>query len=220
VRLALFDLDGTLTPLDTEDTWIVMLGEAGLVDTAPHEKFHDDYHAGCMDNQAYLAWYTETLASLDADAVARHGARVTETIVASCGPERRAWIERERAASDALLLVSASNRFLVEPIGHALGFDAVVASDYLRDADGRFTGELGAEYNIGPAKLRNVVRWLEARGRAWDEVTRSSCYADSINDLALLEASTHPFPVDPAPALEAIAHERGWPILRGERAAR
>lgn len=219
MRLALFDLDGTLTPLDTEDTWILGLGADGLVDTAPHKKFHDDYHAGCMDNAAYLAWYTEALASLDADAIARHGARVTEAIVDSCGPERRAWIERERAESDVLLLVSASNRFLVEPIARALGLDDVIASEYtLRD--GRFTGELGAEYNIGPAKLHNVVRWLAARDLAWEDVTRSSCYADSINDLALLEASTHPFPVDPAPALESIARERGWPILRGASAVR
>lgn len=219
MRLALFDLDGTLTPLDTEDTWIGLLGEAGLVDTAPHKKFHDDYHAGCMDNAAYLAWYTAALTALDAVDVARIGARVTETIVASCGEQRRAWIASERATSDALLLVSASNRFLVEPIGRALGFDDVVASDY-QLAEGRFTGELCAEYNIGPAKLRNVEAWLAARDLTWSDVTRSSCYADSINDLTLLEASSHPFAVDPAPALEAIARERGWPVLRGEPAHR
>lgn len=217
MRLALFDLDGTLTPLDTEDTWIERLGELGLVDTGPHRKFHADYHAGCMDNDAYLAWYTRILASLEPEAIARVGADVCATIAASCGPVRRRWIATERAASDVLLLVSASNRYLVEPIGRELGFDDVIASDY-RIRGGRFTGAVDGEYNIGPAKLRNVRRWLAARGERWDALPRVSCYADSINDLTLLDASTHPVPVDPAPALADIARERGWPVLFGEPA--
>lgn len=218
MRIALFDLDGTLTPLDTEDTWIRSIGAAGFGDTAPHQQFHDDYHAGRMDNAAYLAWYTALLEGLPADEVARLGAEVTKRIVASVGPIRRAWIAREQEASDVLLLVSASNAFLVDPIARALGLDGTIASEYVME-DGRFTGELGAEYNIGPAKLRNVERWLTARGRAFGDLERSSCYADSINDLTLMAASSHPFAVDPAPALEREAKARGWPILRGDRSA-
>jgi HAD superfamily hydrolase (TIGR01490 family) len=218
VRIALFDLDGTLTPLDTEDTWIRSIGAAGLGDVAPHQKFHDDYHAGHMDKAAYLAWYTALLAGLPAADVVRLGAAVTETVVASVGPLRRTWIARERERSDTLLLVSASNAFLVDPIARALGLDGTIASEYVMEG-GRFTGALGAEYNIGPAKLRNVERWLAARGRAWGDLERVGCYADSINDLTLLAASSHPFAVDPAPALEREAFTRGWPILRGERSA-
>jgi len=38
-------------------------------------------------------------------------------------------------------------------------------------------------------------------------------YSDSINDLALLEKVDHPITVHPDEQLEAIAEERGWPII-------
>lgn len=213
MRLALFDLDGTLTPLDTEQQWIGALGAAGLVDPRPHHHFHDEYVAGRMDGPAYLDWYTRTMATLAPEACAEIGAEVVARVLASIDARRRGWIEAERAQSDAVLLVSATNRFLVEPIGRALLFDDVLATPY-RMRGGRFTGTLDGEYNLGPAKHRTVTRWLAERGLGWAALTRCSCYADSINDLALLEASTVPVVVDPGAPLAAIAAQRGWRVER------
>jgi HAD superfamily hydrolase (TIGR01490 family) len=213
MRLALFDLDGTLTPLDTENEWITALATAGLVDARPHAQFHADYLAGHMDGAAYLAWYTGVLATLAPRAIGDIGAQVVARVLQSIDARRRAWIEEERAKSDAVLLVSATNRFLVEPIGRALLFDDVLASPY-RMRGGRFTGTLEGEYNLGPAKHRTVTRWLGERGTTWADLTRCSCYADSINDLALLEASSVPVVVDPGAALARIAEQRGWLVTR------
>ena len=44
--------------------------------------------------------------------------------------------------------------------------------------------------------------------------TASVFYSDSINDLPLLEIVSEPVATNPSPALEAIARERGWRILR------
>jgi phosphoserine phosphatase len=39
-------------------------------------------------------------------------------------------------------------------------------------------------------------------------------YSDSPNDLPLLERATDPVATNPTPALETVARERGWRILR------
>jgi phosphoserine phosphatase len=39
-------------------------------------------------------------------------------------------------------------------------------------------------------------------------------YSDSTNDLPLLEIVSEPVATNPSPALEAIALQRGWRILR------
>jgi phosphoserine phosphatase len=42
----------------------------------------------------------------------------------------------------------------------------------------------------------------------------SVCYSDSTNDLPLLERVSEPVATNPSAALEAVAVERGWRILR------
>jgi len=49
---------------------------------------------------------------------------------------------------------------------------------------------------------------------AWSDFARISIYSDSVNDLALLDHATDPVATNPSPALEAIARERGWRILK------
>jgi phosphoserine phosphatase len=43
---------------------------------------------------------------------------------------------------------------------------------------------------------------------------RSTAYSDSINDLPLLEAVDQAVCAQPDAALEQIAGERGWPVVR------
>jgi phosphoserine phosphatase len=59
-----------------------------------------------------------------------------------------------------------------------------------------------------------VHSWLAELGLAWDAFAKVSFYSDSTNDLPLLERVHEPVATNPGPALEAIAGERGWRILR------
>ena len=63
-------------------------------------------------------------------------------------------------------------------------------------------------------KIARVQQWLAARGLALGDFERSTFYSDSTNDLPLLERVSHPVATNPGPALERIAQERGWPILK------
>jgi len=59
-----------------------------------------------------------------------------------------------------------------------------------------------------------VQEWLAQRGQAIGDFERSTFYSDSTNDLPLLDRVSDPVATNPGPALERIARERGWPILK------
>ena len=59
MTLAIFDLDNTLISGDSDHLWGCFVCEQGLVDgtdfAARNEQFYEDYKAGALDIDAYLA---------------------------------------------------------------------------------------------------------------------------------------------------------------------
>ena len=134
---------------------------------------------------------------------------VRERMLPSVPAVAREWIAAARSDSDAVLLVTASNHFLTEPIGDALGFDATLGTRY-GERDGAFTGEQVGPPCFREGKREHVADWLGRRGHDWSSVSHSRFYSDSHNDLPLLEAVDEAIVVDPDPRLGAHAAERGW----------
>jgi phosphoserine phosphatase len=58
-----------------------------------------------------------------------------------------------------------------------------------------------------------VRQWLRDQGRQLEDFGESWFYSDSMNDLPLLEAVTHPVATNPSPALRETAAGRGWRVL-------
>ena len=81
-----------------------------------------------------------------------------------------------------------------------------------RNAQGWFTGEILGTPSVREGKVVRVEQWLNARDLGWDDV-ETTFYSDSLNDLSLLEKSTHPVATNPDDKLRAIALARGWRIL-------
>ncbi|MEO0650911.1 MAG: HAD-IB family hydrolase [Planctomycetota bacterium] len=209
-RLALFDLDGTLTPRDTEDEWATLLGERGIIDPAPHREFNAAYHRGDLDLDAYFAWYATVLRAAPLAELERlRDELVRERMLPSVPTCARQWIEAAHAESDAVLLVTASNWFLTEPFGRALGFTDTLGTRYAL-VDGAFTGEREGEPCFREGKLHHVRAWLADRRTDFDALEHSTFFSDSHNDLPLLRAVDRPIAVDPDPQLLREARAAGW----------
>jgi HAD superfamily hydrolase (TIGR01490 family) len=125
-----------------------------------------------------------------------------------------ALVRRHSAAGDLLAVVTATNEFVTAPIAEAFGIEHLIAVKLQRDATGRFTGAIDGVPSFQAGKIRRVDEWLVGLGRQWADFERVTFYSDSINDLPLLERVSRPVATNPTPALEAIAHERSWPVLR------
>ena len=83
-----------------------------------------------------------------------------------------------------------------------------------RDAGGTITGRIDGTPSYREGKVVRVREWLERRQSGWSSFERVSVYSDSVNDLPLLELATDPVATNPSPALQAIAHARGWRVLK------
>ena len=80
--------------------------------------------------------------------------------------------------------------------------------------DGVYTGRLAEPFCYGPGKALAMEK--VARHEGYD-LSRSYAYTDSISDLPMLESVGHPVAVNPDRRLEAVARERGWPIIEFNR---
>jgi len=219
-RLALFDLDGTLLTGDTDVLWCDFLIEEGVLERSAFQAANaviaERYARGAITPAEFCAFYAATLAGRSAAGWAPWRQRfVTAVIAPRLGAEALALVERHRAAGDRLVLTTATNRFLTEPIAERLGIGDLIASE-LELAGGVFTGRNAGALNMREGKVARLKAWLATEDLE-AALSDATFYSDSINDLALLSAVGEPVVVDPDSRLAAEAARRSWPVLRFDR---
>ena len=218
-NLCLFDLDDTLLPLDSDHAWGEFVIRLGWVDEANFRRRNDEffalYQAGRLDIHAYIAFATEPLRRRTAAELAAAQQRfMHEVIVPALRPAALQLVRRHQAQGDLVALVTATNDFVTTPIAAAFGIADLIAVRLARDAGGTISGRIDGLPSYREGKVARVEEWLRAQGRTWSDCCRISVYSDSVNDLPLLERASEPVATNPTPALEAMARQRGWRILR------
>lgn len=221
LRLALFDLDHTLLPLDSDYEWgefTIRIGWNDPVEFARrNDEFYAHYQAGTLDVHDYVRFATEAVRLRGPEAsAAAHAQFMREVIDPAIQPQALQLIREHQDAGDPVLIVTATNEFVTRPIAKALGVEddaALLAVQLVRDPlTGWYTGEIDGVPTMREGKVRRMETWLAARGLTWSDVD-STFYSDSMNDVPLLEKVTHPVATNPDPRLRALAQERGWRIL-------
>ncbi|RYG23810.1 MAG: HAD family hydrolase [Burkholderiales bacterium] len=219
MNLTLFDLDGTLIPVDSDHSFGTFMVEVGWADGAAwgarNDHFFAQYNAGTLDLPAYVefatsAWRHRPLT----EALAMRERFMAKVGMPALRPAARALVEQHRAAGDLIALVTATNEFVTTPFAEAFGIEHLIAVQLQRDAEGRYTGAVNGVPSFREGKIARVEGWLECLGAQWREFERVTFYSDSTNDLPLLERVSHPVATNPSPALAQIAAERGWPQLQ------
>lgn len=217
MKLALFDLDHTLLPLDSDYTWGVFTTELGWNDPAEfsqrNDAFYAHYQAGTLDIHDYVRFATRAARERGAtEAAHAHARYMDEVIRPRITPEALALVRTHQHAGDTVIIVTATNEFVTRPIAHAFGVQELIAVDLARDASGWITGEIQGTPSFREGKVARVADWLAQHGLGWDEV-ETTFYSDSMNDLPLLEKVHHPVATNPDARLRQLATERGWRIL-------
>lgn len=215
MQIAIFDLDNTLLAGDSDYLWGRFLVEQGRVDAQAYERqnqvFYEQYLAGTLDIYAFAAFSLAPLAAYPMDTLRQWRRQfLREKIEPLVAPLAPALLERHRAEGDHLLITTATNRFITEPIAELLGVDTLIATDP-EIVDGRYTGRLTGIPNFREGKVQRLDLWLAEH--APQGTTRLSCYSDSHNDLPLLMRADHPVAVDADERLRATAESRGWPVI-------
>ena len=216
-RLALFDLDHTLLPLDSDYEWGVFTTRIGWTDPEEFGRRNDavyaHYQAGTLDVHEYVRFATEAVRERGPQEAAQaHAQFMREVITPAIQPTARALLEAHRAAGDEIVIVTATNEFITAPIAQALGVEQLLAVQLERDASGWITGAIAGQPTMREGKVLRMQQWLAERGWDWSAV-ESTFYSDSMNDVPLLEKVDHPVATNPDARLRALAQQRGWRIL-------
>ena len=219
MNLTLFDLDGTLLPGDSDHAFGEFMIALGWVDGEAfrrrNDAFYRDYQAGCLDLNAYIDFATAPWRERTPTEQAMASARfMAEVMVPQLRPGALELVRAHQRAGDLLAIVTATNEFITRPIADAFGVDALIAVELERDDAARVTGRIRGLPSFRDGKIERVDQWLAGCGRCWDDFDRTTFYSDSTNDLPLLDRASVAVATNPSPALEALARERGWRILR------
>ena len=210
--LALFDLDYTLLDGDSEELWARHLFQQGVVDAAfvdRIEVFYRDYELGILNFNAYEQFLLGPLAVLPADRLFDLRADYLKAIQMLVRPkmlERVEWHRRERCE---IVMITASNSFLAEPIARMLGFANLICTQ-VETENGQFTGRTRNVPAFQYGKVIRLAEWMREKGLG---LAGSWCYSDSYNDLPLLELVDHAVMVTPDMKLRQKGVERGWELL-------
>ncbi len=208
---ALFDMDKTLIPANTGTLfmkWRLRRGEARKRDLLRWAGWMLQYAAGVLDpvkisenalgalagideaqfRQECLEWYRDEIAHLVSD-------------------EARREVEKRRAEGHLLAVLSASTRYVTQPLAESLGIDHVLCTELAVGDDGLFTGK--ASFCYGAEKVSRAERWAAEQNVA---LWRSSFYTDSVSDLPVLQRVGEPRVINPDPRLRVLASLHGWPV--------
>ena len=216
-KIALFDLDHTLIPFDSDYEWnefTIALGwRDGDAFRRANDAFFAQYRDGTLNIHDYVRFATQAIRDKGAiESVAAH-ARFMDSIVLK-GIQKPALdlVKSHQKAGDEVVIVTATNEFVTRPIADAFGVEELIAIDLVRNGQGEFTGDILGTPSFREGKVTRVEAWLAARNLGWQDV-ETTFYSDSMNDLPLLDIATHPVATNPDERLRQLATERGWRIL-------
>ncbi len=218
-NIALFDLDHTLLPIDSDYEWGQFLCRIGVVNAEEfgrrNAEFFAQYQAGTLDPVEYLEFALGTLAQFPRQQLdAYHAQFMQEVINPALLPAAHDLLKQHQDQNDLIAIITATNRFVTQPIAEALGVEHLLAAEPHLDEQGNLTGKLRGVPTSGSGKVTHLHAWLAQQGKQLSDFSKSYFYSDSQNDIPLLSIVTHPIATNPNKLLQAHAQAHGWPTLQ------
>jgi len=217
-RLALFDLDHTLLPLDSDYQWADFLARTGRAgDPAEARRRNEElmlrYNEGRLTAEQAAEFMLGLLAAhAPGDLAAWHDEFMSAVIRPAIRRQALDLVRSHLEAGDLCAVVTATNSFVTAPIARAFGIPHLIATEP-EYAAGRYTGRIAGTPSFKEGKVVRVHAWLDGLGLSLGDFRESAFYSDSINDVPLLEAVSRPVATNPSPGLRDLARSRGWQIL-------
>lgn len=215
MALAIFDLDLTLIGDDSDHQWGEFLVEKNLVDAElyaqKNNQFYADYQSGKLDIDAYLQFSLNVLTQYSTEQLYQWREEFIRTqIVPLILPKSKALVEQHRAQGDTLLIITATNYFVSEPIAKLFAIEHLIAP-MPEIKNGVYTGKVVGVPSFQVGKISRLQDWLKSHPHGIEE---AFFYSDSSNDLPLLEMVGNPVTVNPDAKLKRTAQAKKWPILQ------
>ena len=217
MNLALFDLDNTLLTSDSDFEWSQFLIEKKVLDRKEYEsrnlEFYEQYKSGTLDINQFLDFQLQPLSLYPRTQLDDwHNEFMAKKIMSQIAPGAYKLINEHMLGGDLCIIITATNRFVTEPIARILGINNLIATEPGKE-DGEFTGQVSGTPCFREGKITRLEEWMDEHNLTWLSFLESWFYSDSLNDIPLLKKVTKPVAVDPDSTLEKYAKENNWPII-------
>ena len=214
-NLAIFDLDNTILNGDSDYSWINFLIEKRLVDKDEYERknkyFYDQYYQGKLNYDEWAEFALTTIKGKKPEEIEDILSKfLSEIIEPMINIYALKLLHDHTHNNDIMLLASATNSVIVEPIAKRLGFKNIVSTE-VEIIDEIYTGKVLGIPALSEGKLIKVKEWMLQN--SIESFDNTSFYSDSINDLALLAAVSKPVAVNPDDMLREECRNRSWEII-------
>jgi HAD superfamily hydrolase (TIGR01490 family) len=214
-QLTIFDLDNTILKGDSDYSWIKYMIDSGFVDkdkyTAKNNYFYEQYEKGLLDFNEYTIFALSTIKGKSVNDINNLMKGFMEKIIE---PMINIYILKilhdHNHNNDEMLLASATNSAVVNPIAKRLGFNNVIATE-VEIIDGVYSGKVQDIPALGEGKLQKVREWMSISNI--HDFKNTTFYSDSINDFPLLSVVKNPVDVNPDDKLRKECQKRAWEII-------
>ena len=133
-------------------------------------------------------------------------------IIPQIAPGTYKLINSHMLEGDLCIIITATNRFVTEPIAKMLGINNLIATEPDQN-EGEFNGKIVGTPCFREGKIKRLEEWMDEHNLTWLSFLKSWFYSDSLNDIPLLNKVSHPIAVDPDPTLKEYAKKNSWPII-------
>lgn len=222
MKVAIFDLDGTLLPIDAGHQWVHFLAtvcEQDLTtEVARQDRFALEYKEGRFDVVAFVDFHMGLLARFDRTDLDRWMSQFIEKVVRPhVKPAARALVNSVLEKGYEVVLATGTQGFVSEPIAKLFGIPHLLATRPETDPNGQMTGRHIGGYCFGAHKITQIENFLHEKCVRKEDLEDFVFYTDSMNDLPLLEfvhsAQGRVVATNPDPQLKEQAKQRGWSII-------
>ncbi|MEZ5139139.1 MAG: HAD-IB family hydrolase [Acidimicrobiales bacterium] len=141
------------------------------------------------------------------------GEMLSQLILTKSFPAAIRRVREHRALGHRTVLITGALDFVVEPLRPL--FDDIVSASLAVDERGRYLGQM---VDVPPTGESRASALFDYAARHDLDLAEAVAYADSSNDLPMLEVVGFPVAVNPETRLASIARKRGWLIEEWSKA--
>lgn len=210
--IAFFDIDDTILNINSTRVIVHAARKSGMMSTLSFIKAVGQvllYRLKLNDSLKIIQKMGSWAKGIHVEEFNKMVEGISKTIIiGAIRPEIIEEIRIHKEHNAEIAILSSAVTAICSPLADFLGIDHVLCSE-LESVNGRFTGRPVGRFCFGDEKLVRLKEYCSSNNQS---IHNAFYYADSIDDLPVLECVGHPVCITPDKKLTEVASSKGWII--------